>query len=217
MKNDSDILHYTCILSLVGAVDAGGAFSLVSWKNTLVMTMSPVLNVWHWASLSCEVPLMDGVIPDGEFIFSAIEWSGEPNTGGEGVGCEWQWQWQHAEEFREEIPVGDTEEGWEDPWVAAERIASRRSIFSSLSMDPLLSTCSTMAILWVKEGDESPPPPPDPTEPPEPTLLRLGNSLSSLHSSSSSSSSSLLSSSSFLSGEPSLWIERVEKYNCERI
>ncbi|MPC39268.1 hypothetical protein E2C01_032797 [Portunus trituberculatus] len=102
-------------------------------------------------------------------------------------------------------------------------MASKRSIFSRRSMASLLSTWSTMFMLVVRDGEPPYPstsasplqrgdsrPPPDPPDPPEPTLLRLGNSASSIPSRSSSSSSSLLSSSSspFLSGDSSLVEER---------
>lgn len=168
--------------------------------------MSPVLRVWQPASVLLAVNCGETV----PWECCGAAWWKEVGV------APWQGQQQGAGGL---MLLGAAGEDAPEPWVAAARMASRRSIFSRRSIASLLSTWSTMFILVVRDGEPPYPspspsplqrgdsrPPPEPPEPPDPTLLRLGNSASSTPSRSSSSSSSLLSSSSspFLSGDSSL-------------
>ena len=152
------------------------------------MTMSPVLRVWHWASLR-------GASDTGVGFTGGAEGKDDWFRGEISPFCselialmllllKWHSQEQHWFGCCE-LPSDDTGLG-DACWVATANISSNRSILCNRSKLPLLKTWSTKAIDCVNEGGE---------EPPEPTELKDGNS--------SSSSTSLTSSSSF-SGESSL-------------
>ena len=145
------------------------ALSILSGKNTLVITISPVLKVWHCTSVR-------GLLVFEEFAPKVCD--GE--VWGDKTSWAWHWQWQQLPTASWE---GLSEDEGEDEIVAADNISSNLWILSNLSIVPLLRTWSTIAILWAKEGEEPSPlgdeTPPDPLEPAEPTLLKLGYSVSS--------------------------------------